>query len=44
VRQKEGKYTQEGGGGEKFNDRIKSQEELYKMLEYCFDGKEEITN
>jgi len=40
---KEGKFTQEGGGNEVYLDRVKSQEEIENLLQFCFGEKEKIS-
>ena len=38
-RQHEGKFTQEGGGLDNFDQRVETLEEMNKILEICFEGK-----
>jgi Ca2+-binding EF-hand superfamily protein len=38
----EGKFTQEGGGAQDFNERIETMHEMYKILDICFEGKVQI--
>jgi Ca2+-binding EF-hand superfamily protein len=39
----EGKYTQEGGGQELFEERVESLQQLYKVLDYSFEQNEKIS-
>jgi len=34
----EGKYTQEGGGAVHFEERVDSLEQLYEVLDHCFEA------
>jgi len=38
----EGQFTQSGGGGEEYTDRLKSQEEVNALIDICFDMKEKL--
>lgn len=38
----EGLYSQEGGGGLNFEDRVAAQEEIQNLIEFCFEGREKI--
>mmetsp|Transcript_20571 Transcript_20571/g.22930 ORF Transcript_20571/g.22930 Transcript_20571/m.22930 type:complete len:783 (+) Transcript_20571:2-2350(+) len=40
---KEGVFSQEGGGDEDFQTRIKIQEEISELLELAFQGKDKLT-
>lgn len=42
VGEKEGLLTQEGGGFEDFQDRLRTQGEIQKMVDMCFDGKTKV--
>jgi hypothetical protein len=39
----EGQFTQSGGGGEEYTDRLKSQEEVNALIDISFDKKEKLT-
>lgn len=39
----EGKFTQEGGGVQNFEDRVQALQEMYAILDNCFLQKEKIT-
>lgn len=32
----EGKFTQEGGGANSFEERVQTLQEMYKILDHCF--------
>lgn len=38
----EGSFTQEGGGALDFNERVETLQEMYRILDICFDGKTKI--
>jgi len=38
----EGKFTQEGGGLDTFDQRVETLEEMNNILEICFEGKQRI--
>jgi Ca2+-binding EF-hand superfamily protein len=38
----EGKFTQEGGGASDFNERIETLQEMFKILDICFQEKTQI--
>ena len=38
----EGKFTQEGGGLESFEQRVETLDEMNNILEACFEGKQRI--
>ena len=38
----EGKFTQEGGGLDDFQQRCETMEEMNNILEVCFDGKQRV--
>lgn len=35
----EGKFTQEGGGLDNFEQRVETMDEMNRILEICFEGK-----
>lgn len=39
----EGQFTQNGGGGEEYTDRLESQKELDKLINICFGKQEKLT-
>lgn len=39
---KEGKFTQEGGGATTFQERVNTLEEVTQILDICFGDKESI--
>lgn len=39
----EGKFTQEGGGAQNFEERVAALQEMYKILDNCFCQKDKIT-
>jgi hypothetical protein len=39
IEQSEGKFTQEGGGLENFDQRVETIEEMNTILDYCFEGR-----
>ena len=41
--QGEGKFTQEGGGATTFEERVESLDEMFQILDACFEEKERIT-
>jgi len=40
---KEGKFTQEGGGGREYKDHVEMQKKLLNFIETCFNGREMLT-
>lgn len=38
----EGKFTQEGGGADTFEERVESLEEMHLILDACFEDKDRI--
>ena len=43
VIEREGKFTQEGGGATTFQERVNSLEEMTTILDLCFGSREKIT-
>lgn len=40
----EGKFTQEGGGLDNFEQRVETMDEMNKILHQCFEGKEHLNH
>lgn len=38
----EGKFTQEGGGAQNFQERVNTLEEMFAVLDHCFGDKEKL--
>ena len=38
----EGKFTQEGGGAQSFEERVTTFQEMYNILDHCFGSYEKI--